>query len=187
MGDEQHAGERLVMDAGKITRALRRIAHEIIERHVDVERLILAGVHTRGVPLAHRLADIIEEIEGHRPRVGALELTFFRDDFRLRAKSPEKYTEMPSDVDESEVVLVDDVLWTGRTTKAAIDALMTFGRPRVVELAVLIDRNGRELPIRADYVGREFLQTDASDRIHVHLKETDDNDQVFLIRQSEKP
>ncbi len=185
MGDDEQKRARVIMNAETINRVLRRIAHEIIERHTDVGRLILAGIHTRGVPLAHRLAEIIEGIEGHRPRVGAVELTFFRDDFRLRAKSPEKYTEMPSDVDESEVVLVDDVCWTGRSTKAAIDAVMTFGRPGVIELAVLIDRNGRELPIRADYVGREFLQTQPSDRISVHLREIDGEDQVLLIGEPE--
>jgi len=185
MSEIEKKGARIIMNAESIDRVLRRIAHEILERHMHPERLILAGIHTRGVPLAHRLSEIIEEIEGHRPKVGAVEVTFFRDDFRLRAKSPETYTEMPAEVDESEVVLVDDVCWTGRSTKAAIDAVMTFGRPKTIELAVLIDRNGRELPIRADYVGREFLQTEPSEMIRVHLKETDDEDVVLLTREQE--
>ena len=173
-----------IMDENQIRRALKRIAHEIVERNADTSQLVLAGIHTRGVPLSERLADFIEQTEGHRPRVGMLDVTFHRDDYHLRAKSPEQYTNLPP-VDDLNVVLVDDVVYAGRTARAAIDAVLDFGRPRTVQLAALIDRNGKELPIRADYVGREFMQTVPGDAIRVRLKEIDGEDEVLFISHQE--
>jgi len=176
----------VVMDAKQIARVLRRMAHEVLERHGGIEHLAIVGIHTRGWPLAERLAAIIEQTEGYRPPVGAVDVTFYRDDFRLRAKSPGEFTDLPFNVDDLNVLLVDDVFYTGRTVRAAIDTLMDFGRPKRIQLAVLIDRNHRELPLQADYVGME-VTTEEHDSVRVRLKETDGVDQVLLIRSPEKP
>jgi pyrimidine operon attenuation protein/uracil phosphoribosyltransferase len=174
------------MNAARIARALRRMAHEVLEHHEGVEDLAIIGIRTRGWPLAQRFADLIEQAEGRRPPTGAVDVTFYRDDYRLRAKSPEEYTDLTFNVDDVHVVLVDDVLFTGRSVRAAIDALMDFGRPKTVQLAVLIDRGHRELPLKADYVGKE-VQTDRDDTVRVRLKEIDGVDQVLLIRRTERP
>ena len=184
MTDQDSGLVTQIMDEGQIRRALKRIAHEILERNTSIDDLVLAGIHTRGVPLAERLADFIEETEEKRPRVGTLDVTFHRDDYHLRAKSPEKYTNLPP-VDNLNVVLVDDVVYAGRTARAAIDAVLDFGRARTIQLAALIDRNGRELPIRADYVGKEFLQTLPDDMIRVRLSEIDGVDEVLFISHQE--
>jgi len=176
----------VVMNAARIARALRRMAHEVLEHHEGVEDLAIIGIRTRGWPLAQRFADLIEQAEGRRPPTGAVDVTFYRDDYRLRAKSPEEYTDLTFNVDDVHVVLVDDVLFTGRSVRAAIDALMDFGRPKTVQLAVLIDRGHRELPLKADYVGKE-VQTDRDDTVRVRLKEIDGVDQVLLIRRTERP
>jgi len=179
-------GVAVVMNARQISRALKRMAHEVLERHDGVEDLAVIGIRTRGWPLAERFAALIEQAEGTRPPTGAVDVTFYRDDYRLRAKSPGDYSDLTFNVDDMHVLLVDDVLFTGRTVRAAIDALMDFGRPMTVQLAVLIDRDHRELPLNADYVGK-VVRTDRSDTVRVRLKEIDGVDQVVLIRTTERP
>ena len=174
-----------LMGAAQIGRALNRIAHEIVERQGGAEHLVIVGIRTRGWPLAVRLADLIETIEGHRPSVGAVDTTFYRDDFRTRAKSPHETTDLPFSVDDTDVLLVDDVFSTGRTARAAIDAVMDFGRPHTIQLAVLIDRNHRELPLRANYCGK-FVATEVSDSVRVRVTEIDGEDKVVLIPGPEK-
>ena len=143
-----------LMDAGRMARSLSRIAHEILERHPDPRRLALVGVRSRGVPLARRLARLLEDAAGSEPAVGALDITLYRDDFTSLAAQPiTKGTDILFSLDGRTVVLVDDVLYTGRTVRAALDELIDFGRPARIQLAVLVDRGHRELPIRADYVG----------------------------------
>ena len=145
-----------VMEADDISRAGWRMAHEIIERNQGLERLVLIGLQTGGVWLAEALAKALEEIEGERPAIGTLDVALHRDDIGIRPVVPEEVTEIPVDLDNAIVVLVDDVLFTGRTIRAALDALSDFGRPRAVQLAVMIDRGHRELPIRPDYVGKNL-------------------------------
>jgi pyrimidine operon attenuation protein/uracil phosphoribosyltransferase len=161
-----------VFDAANLRRALTRIAHEIVERNEGADDVILVGMYTRGVVLARRLADAIESFEGVAVPVGTLDPSFFRDDIGLRAVHPLGPTEVPTDVTGKVVVLVDDVLYTGRTARAALDALVDIGRPRSVQLAVLVDRGHRELPIRADYVGKN-LPTKTAEDVRVCLEETD--------------
>src|SRR5215204_5977102 len=147
----------VVMDADRIGRTLTRIAHEIVERNKGVEDLALVGVRTRGVPIARRLARSLREITGHDIPTGALDITLYRDDLMRQAVGPQplvRRTEIPFSIDNRKILLVDDVLYTGRTTRAALDALIDFGRPRGIQLIVLVDRGHRELPIKADYVGR---------------------------------
>ena len=170
---------RVVLDAGDISRALTRISHEILERNKGASDLILLGLQTRGVPLAHRLAAKIEAVEGTSVAVGSLDVTMYRDDLKSHpTRSPHK-TFVPGSIDGKTVVLVDDVLFSGRTIRAALDALSDLGRPAVVRLAVLIDRGHRELPIRADHVGKN-LPTARSERVRLHLVETDGEDEVCL-------
>ncbi|MEZ5323056.1 MAG: bifunctional pyr operon transcriptional regulator/uracil phosphoribosyltransferase PyrR [Microthrixaceae bacterium] len=145
-----------VMGAEDVERAIRRMAHEIVEHNHGLHRVRLLGLQTGGVPLAEALAETLEEIEGDRPDVGRLDVAFYRDDIGLRPVLAEEVTDIPFDVDGSDVVLVDDVLFTGRTIRAALDALGAYGRPRSVQLAVMIDRGHRELPIRPDYVGKNL-------------------------------
>ena len=145
-----------VLDADGVQRALTRIAHEVLERNAGMEDVVVVGLQTGGVPLAERLADALEEIEGSAVPVGALDVAFYRDDIGLRPVVPEAVTEIPVDLTGRTVVLVDDVLFTGRTVRAALDALTDFGRPRTVQLAVMVDRGHRELPIRPDYVGKNL-------------------------------
>jgi pyrimidine operon attenuation protein/uracil phosphoribosyltransferase len=161
-----------VFDAANLRRALTRIAHEIVERNQGADDIVLVGMYTRGVVLAQRLAASIREFEGVEVPVGTLDPSFFRDDIGLRAVRPLGPTEVPTDVTGRIVVIVDDVLFTGRTVRAALDALVDIGRPRSVQLAVLVDRGHRELPIRADYVGKN-LPTKAVEDVRVHLEETD--------------
>jgi pyrimidine operon attenuation protein/uracil phosphoribosyltransferase len=161
------------MTADEVRRALVRISHEIVEKHGGCDGLVLVGIQRRGVPLAHRIAEAILEHEDARVAVGALDITFYRDDLSLVAHQPVvKGTELPFDLNELTVVIVDDVLYTGRTVRAAMDALMDFGRPRAIRLAVLIDRGHRELPIRADHVGKN-VPTSREEVIKVHLVEVD--------------
>ena len=170
----------LIMDADDIRRAIKRIAHEIVERNRGTESLVLVGVRTRGVPLATRVAKAIGEIEEREIPVGVLDITLYRDDLQLVAKQPVvKKTELPFDVEGKVVVLIDDVLFTGRTIRAAMDEIMDFGRPKAIQLAVLIDRGHRELPIRADYVGKN-VPTSFKEIVEVRLSEEDGEDRVTL-------
>jgi pyrimidine operon attenuation protein/uracil phosphoribosyltransferase len=161
-----------VFDSANLHRALTRIAHEIVERNEGADDVVLVGMYTRGVVLARRLAAAIETFEGVTVPVGTLDPSFFRDDIGLRAVHPLGPTEVPTDVTGKVVVLVDDVLYTGRTARAALDALVDIGRPRSVQFAVLVDRGHRELPIRADYVGKN-LPTKTAEDVRVCLEETD--------------
>src|SRR5919204_4199261 len=172
----------IVMDADRIGRSLMRIAHEIVERNRGAEELALVGIRTRGVPIAKRLARAIKDINGHDIPTGALDITLYRDDLMRHAVGPQplvRRTEIPFSIDEKKILLVDDVLYTGRTIRAALDALIEFGRPRAIQLVVLIDRGHRELPIKADYVGKN-LPTSLSQSVHVHLIEIDGRDEVEI-------
>ena len=176
----RHSGPRLVLDAAAIRRALTRIAHEILERNQGGEHLALVGIHTRGVPLSRRLADKIREVEGVRPPCGDIDITLYRDDVGWARTQPEVHgTSIPFEVDARRIVLADDVLYTGRTVRAAMDALVDFGRPRTIQLAVLIDRGHRELPIRPDYVGKN-VPTAHDERVSVRLAEHDGRDDVVI-------
>jgi pyrimidine operon attenuation protein/uracil phosphoribosyltransferase len=176
--DDQAA--RVVMSSGDISRALRRIAHEILERNKGAEGLVIIGIPTRGVSLAQRLVQVMAEVEGRDVPSGALDITMHRDDLRRNPIRAIEHTDIPAQgIDERTVVLVDDVLFSGRTVRAAMDALSELGRPRSVRLAVLVDRGHRELPIRADYVGKN-LPTSRSERVHVRLAEHDGLDEVRI-------
>ncbi len=172
---------KIVMTAEDIRRTLARIAHEIIERNKVTDHLILVGLHTRGVPLAKRLAANIERYENSKLLVGALDFSLYRDDLpESEAKSIVQNTDIPADIDGKSVVLVDDVLYTGRSIRAAMDALIDLGRPRSIQLAVLIDRGHREMPIRADYIGKN-IPSARHEEIQVRLVETDGIDEVAII------
>ncbi len=174
-----------IMDAQELSRALMRMAHEIIERNRGADNLALVGVHTRGVPLANRLADLIDKFEHTRPNVGQLDITLYRDDLTEIALQPVvKRTEVDFDISGMRVVLVDDVFYTGRTTRAAIDALVDMGRPSVIQYAALVDRGHRELPLRADYVGKN-LPTSRTEVVKVKLTEIDGEDAVQLLELTE--
>jgi pyrimidine operon attenuation protein/uracil phosphoribosyltransferase len=167
-----------LLDAGEVRRALARIAHEILERNKGAHDVVLVGIAARGDDLARRMAEELRRIEGVDVPVGVLDITFYRDDIGLRAEAPEVHeTRIPFDVTGKTVVLVDDVLYTGRTIRAAMDALMDLGRPRAIQLAVLVDRGHRELPIRPDYVGKN-VPTRTSDLVRVLTSETDGDDAV---------
>jgi pyrimidine operon attenuation protein / uracil phosphoribosyltransferase len=172
----------VVMDADRIARTLTRIAHEIVERNKGVDDLALVGVRTRGVHLARRLARTLKEITGDDVPTGALDITLYRDDLMRHAVGPQplvRRTEIPFSIDDRKILLVDDVLYTGRTTRAALDALIDFGRPRGIQLIVLVDRGHRELPIKADYVGKN-LPTAPDESVQVCLQESDNRDEVVL-------
>lgn len=174
-----------LMSSTEISRALTRIAHEIIERNKGAERLALVGIHTRGVPIALRLATLIEQFEGVRPEVGKLDITLYRDDLTEIALQPiVRRTEVEFDVQGTRLVLCDDVLYTGRTARAALDALIDMGRPKVIQYAALVDRGHRELPIRADYVGKN-VPTSRQELVKVKLSEIDDEDRVELFEVDE--
>ena len=174
----------VVLDEAEIARALKRIAHEIIERNKGVSNLVLLGIPTRGAHLAARLTKILSALEGTGIQSGTLDTTMYRDDLRNAAPRSLGRTELPlSGVHDRDVVLVDDVLFSGRTIRAALDALSEHGRPRTVQLAVLIDRGHRELPIRADYVGKN-LPTNKGERVHVHIAEVDAADEVRIEGRS---
>jgi pyrimidine operon attenuation protein/uracil phosphoribosyltransferase len=170
------------MDADRIGRTLTRIAHEIVERNKGVDSLALVGVRRRGVPIARRLAASLRDITGDDVPTGALDITMYRDDLMRHAVGPQplvRRTEIPFSIDNRKILLVDDVLYTGRTTRAALDALIDFGRPRAIQLIVLVDRGHRELPIKADYVGKN-LPTSPEESVQVRLQETDGVDEVVL-------
>ena len=171
---------KIVLEAAEIARALTRITHEILERTDGASDVVLLGIPTRGVPLARRLAARLSQVEGRPTATGSLDVTMYRDDLRLRPARALRHTAVPaSGVDGKVVVLVDDVLYSGRTVRAALDALGDIGRPRAVQLAVLVDRGHRELPIRADYVGKN-LPTSQREAVQVLLTETDGQDAVML-------
>jgi len=180
------SGERVVLDEQGIARALTRVTHEILERHHGTERLALIGIRSRGVDLAARLAGRIQEIEGVNVPCGIIDITLYRDDMARAVQQPHvKGTDIDFGINELNLILVDDVLFTGRTVRAALDALMDFGRPRSVQLAVLVDRGQRELPIRADYVGKN-LPTAYDEEVRVRLAERDGCDEVALLFGAER-
>lgn len=172
-----------VMDAAGINRTLSRLALQIVERNSGTSDLLLVGIRRRGVPLAERLADKISQLEGQRPPTGQLDITLYRDDLSTVGPRPVvNKTEIPGDITNRAIVLVDDVLYTGRTIRAALDELVDFGRPRRVELAVLIDRGHRDLPIQADYVGK-YLQTADAEIVKVMLTDYDEDEQVVVVEK----
>jgi len=176
---------KTIMTEEDIRRALNRMAHEVLERGPGAEGLVLVGLHTRGVPLAQRLAERIWTFEQVKVPVGALDIGLYRDDLREERGSPLRPTEIPVDLSGSRVVLVDDVLFTGRSIRAALDGLIDFGRPRQVQLAVLVDRGHRELPIRADYVGKN-VPTALDETVRVRLREVDGVDEAVLVQGEEE-
>jgi pyrimidine operon attenuation protein/uracil phosphoribosyltransferase len=170
------------MDADRVGRSLARIAHEILERNRTLEELALIGIRSRGVPLARRLSAAIREISGHDVPTGALDITLYRDDLMRHAIGTQplvRSTEIPFTIDDKRILLVDDVLYTGRTIRAALDALIEFGRPKSIQLVVLVDRGHRELPIKADYVGKN-LPTAPTESVQVRLTELDGKDEVEI-------
>ena len=183
---------KVLLDGDGIQRTLSRIGHEVIERNDDLERVALVGIHTRGVPIAHRLRRLIEERSGVAVPVGSVDIAFYRDDVQIRAGEAPRHpqplvraTQLEFPLEGMTCILVDDVLYTGRTIRAAIEALFDYGRPARVQLAVLADRGHRELPIRPDYVGKN-LPTSRSERVQVQLVEVDEVDQVLLVSTPEE-
>ena len=177
----------VVMDADRISRALTRIAHEIVERNRGVDGVALIGVRSRGVPLARRLARALKDITHDDVPTGALDITLYRDDLMRHQVGPQplvRKTEIPFSIDDRTIILVDDVLYTGRTTRAALDALIDFGRPKAIQLVVLVDRGHRELPIKADYVGKN-VPTSSQESVQVRLHELDgvNEDEVLIERE----
>ena len=186
------SADKVLLDAEGLSRTLSRIAHEIIEGNPDLSRVALVGIQTRGVPLAQRLRRLIEERAGEAPELGAVDITFYRDDVSVRGgRAPlhpqpvVRSTSLEFPLERRTVVLVDDVLYTGRTIRAAIEALFDYGRPERIQLAVLCDRGHRELPIRPDYVGKN-LPTSRDERIQVQLVEVDEVDRVLLVPSPEE-
>lgn len=174
--------EGRIMGEGDIRRIITRLAHEILEKHKDTKDLILIGIHTRGVPLSRRISRAIREIRGIDIPTGSLDISFYRNDISRKEHPPPTHpTEIPFDLTDKEVILVDDVLYTGRSIRAAMDALMDYGRPKRIELLVLIDRGHREIPIRADYVGKN-IPSSYRDEVRVLLKEVDGRDEVLILR-----
>jgi pyrimidine operon attenuation protein/uracil phosphoribosyltransferase len=176
-----------VMDADRMSRALTRIAHEILERNRGTDDLALVGIRTRGVPLAKRLAANLREITGNDVKTGSLDITLYRDDLMRQPVGPQpvvRRTEIPFSIDDRRILLVDDVLYTGRTIRAALDALIDFGRPCSIQLIVLVDRGHRELPIKADYVGKN-LPTSSRQSVQVRLEEIDGADEVVINEPEE--
>jgi len=172
----------VVMDAARMARTIARIAHEIVERNRGLDDLALVGVRTRGVPIARRIAQAVEEIAGTAVPVGSLDITLYRDDLMRHTVGPQpvvRRTDIPFSIDDRRILLVDDVLYTGRTVRAALDALIDFGRPRAIQLVVLVDRGHRELPIKPDYVGKN-LPTAPHESVQVRLVEVDGIDEVAL-------
>jgi pyrimidine operon attenuation protein/uracil phosphoribosyltransferase len=175
----------VILDEDQLARTLRRIAHEIVEKHADLEHVALVGIYTRGAVLAERLRDLIEQFSGESVPTGALDISFYRDDVRIHPQPLVKATRLDFPIDGRSVVLVDDVLYTGRTIRAAIEALFDYGRPERVQLAVLVDRGHRELPIRPDYVGKN-VPTARTERVNVNLEEADEMDRVLLLDRGEE-
>ncbi|MFQ5649922.1 MAG: bifunctional pyr operon transcriptional regulator/uracil phosphoribosyltransferase PyrR [bacterium] len=178
------ARETEIMDAAGLNRTLTRLAHEIVERNRGVDNVVLLGIRTRGLPLAERLNAKIRQIEGKELPLGTLDVTMYRDDVYKKIKQPVvQSTEIKFDIDGKAVIIVDDVLYTGRTVRAALDEIIDFGRPVAIQLAVLVDRGHRELPIRADYVGMT-LQTASGEEVKVKVREIDNHDGVLLIEST---
>jgi pyrimidine operon attenuation protein/uracil phosphoribosyltransferase len=173
----------VVLDADRMARSLARIAHEILERNRGIEELALVGIRTRGVPLARRIAKTLQGISHHEVPTGALDITLYRDDLSGHAVGTQplvRKTEIPFSIDGKLILLVDDVLYTGRTIRAALDALIDFGRPKAIQLIVLVDRGHRELPIKADYVGKN-VPTSSAQSVQVHLMEIEGRDEVEIV------
>lgn len=174
--------EKSVLDSSSIERSVTRISHEILEKNKGIKNLVLIGIHTRGIPLAHRLQKSIQTISNEQLPIGILDINLYRDDLTKVAEQPVIHkTEINFDLNDRVVVLVDDVLFTGRTIRAALDALVDFGRPKRIEVAVMIDRGHRELPIRADFVGKN-IPTSEDEIVHVRFTETDGKDEVVIGR-----
>ena len=174
-----------IMDKNGLTRTLMRMAHEIIEKNKGTQDLVIIGIRTRGAYLAQRLAGLIGQIEGHQPSVGVLDITLYRDDLSSIAQQPVVHkTEIDFDIQDKKVILVDDVLYTGRTVRAALDEIIDFGRPLFIQLAVLVDRGHRELPIRADYVGKN-IPTSMKETVEVRLQESEGEDEVVVMENVE--
>jgi pyrimidine operon attenuation protein/uracil phosphoribosyltransferase len=172
----------LVMDADRMARALTRMSHEILERNRGLDEIALVGIRTRGVTLARRISRSLHDINGDDVPTGALDITLYRDDLMRHPVGPQplvRRTEIPFSIDDRKILLVDDVLYTGRTIRAALDALIDFGRPRAIQLVVLVDRGHRELPIKPDYVGKN-LPTSSKQSVQVHLQEIDGKDEVLI-------
>lgn len=175
-----------IMDKNTLNRVLTRMAHEILEKNKGTENLVIVGIRNRGAHLAQRLADLIEQIDGHKPPVGILDITLYRDDLSSIAQQPVVHkTEINFDIQDKKVILVDDVLYTGRTVRAALDELIDFGRPLFIQLAVLIDRGHRELPIRADYVGKN-IPTSSKEIVEVRLQESEGQDEVVVMERMDE-
>jgi pyrimidine operon attenuation protein/uracil phosphoribosyltransferase len=175
-----------IIDTEGLSRTITRLAHEILERNKGTKNLVLIGMRTRGEFIAERIKNKITEIENNEPSYGVLDVTLYRDDFRTRLKQPEiSVTSITFDVNEKDVVLIDDVLYTGRTVRAALDALMDLGRPNTIQLCVLVDRGHRELPIRADFVGKN-IPTSINEEVRVKLSEIDGEDAVYLVNTPNK-
>lgn len=176
--------ETLVMDASEVARALTRIAHEILERNKGIQEIALVGIRTGGVHLAHRLARRIQEIERAQVPIGELDITLYRDDLGIRKDQPVlRKTSIPFNVSDLNVILVDDVLFTGRTIRAAMDGLIDLGRPAEIQLAVLVDRGHRQLPIKATYIGKN-IPTSREEIVHVYLEEEGEEDRVVLLKNA---
>ena len=173
------AEKAVLMEAEDIRRVISRIAHEIVERNKGIDDVIFVGIRTRGVPIAERLANAIEEIENRKPLVGTLDITLYRDDLSTLSQPIVKSTELPFEIDNKIIVLVDDVLYTGRTIRSALNALMDIGRPQAIQLAVLIDRGHRELPIRADFIGKD-VPTSKQESVSVKISKIDGEDKVVI-------
>lgn len=173
-----------LMDKDEMRRVLLRLSHQILEKNREIEDLVVVGIHRRGVTLAERISEMMEEIKGKKLPTGTLDITLYRDDFTRIAYQPVvRSTNILFPIDDKKVVLVDDVLYTGRTVRAAIDALIDFGRPKKIELAVLIDRGHRELPIRADYVGKN-IPTSSGEMVEVRIEELDGTDEVLILKRT---
>lgn len=173
-----------IIDQDGLKRTVTRLAHEIIERNKGTENIVLIGMRTRGEFLAKRIFEKIKEVDGSSPELGVLDVTLYRDDFRTRLKQPEVHTtNITFDISEKDIILIDDVLYTGRTVRAALDALMDLGRPNTIQLCVLVDRGHRELPIRADFVGKN-IPTSIDEEVKVQLSEIDEEDAVYLVEIS---
>lgn len=172
------------MDEVDMGRALMRLSHEIVEKHKETKGLALIGIHRRGIHLAQRISKLMQKIAGERVPTGSLDITLYRDDLTRIAYQPVlRNTDVPFPIDDKRIILIDDVLYTGRTVRAAIDALLDFGRPQKIELAVLVDRGHRELPIRADYVGKN-IPTSAEEMVEVRVKELDGRDEVLILKKA---
>ncbi|MPQ25924.1 bifunctional pyr operon transcriptional regulator/uracil phosphoribosyltransferase PyrR [Bacillus paralicheniformis] len=181
----QEQEKAVVLDEQAIRRALTRIAHEMIERNKGMNNCILVGIKTRGIHLAKRLAERIEQIEGNKVTVGELDITLYRDDLSKKTSNEEplvKGADIPADITDQKVIVVDDVLYTGRTVRAAMDALVDVGRPSSIQLAVLVDRGHRELPIRADYIGKN-IPTSKTEKVMVQLEEVDGRDLAAIYKK----